>query len=91
MFQSDQADLSDIYVNQETKNIQAVAVDYLRNQWHIIDSAIEEDFTTMAHLDHGDPTIVSQTLDNSKWIIALSRDNGPLKYWMYDTTTKQIA
>jgi len=87
VFESSKADISDTYTDQETKEIQAVSVDYLRNEWFILDQAIKKDFDTVATLDHGDPHIVSQTLDNSKWIVAFERDNGPLNYWLYNSQT----
>jgi len=87
VFESTKADISDTYSDQETKEIQAVAVNYLRNEWFILDQAVKKDFDTVAALDHGDPHIVSQTLDNSKWIVAFEKDNGPLNYWLYNSQT----
>lgn len=84
VFESDKADVSGGIANPDTYEPEAVSVNYLRPEWHVLSDAIAPDITALGKLDQGDFSIGSRTKDNTKWIVAYNRDNGPPRYWLWD-------
>ena len=78
------ADLSDLMIHPTEKHVQAVAFTYKRRQWRILDQSIAEDFTYLNTVDDGEISIVSRSLDDSRWIVEYELDNGPPRYYFYD-------
>ncbi|MDP7573556.1 MAG: S9 family peptidase [Phycisphaerales bacterium] len=89
VFESDKADVSGGIVNPDTYEPEAITVNYLKPEWHILDEVIAKDIEALKKLDQGDFGIASRTKDNSKWIVAYNRDNGPPRYWLWDRPNQQ--
>ncbi|MDG1837828.1 MAG: alpha/beta fold hydrolase [Phycisphaerales bacterium] len=89
VFESDKADVSGGIGNPDTYEPEAVVVDYLRPEWHVLDSALAADIEALQKLDQGDFNISSRTKDNRTWIVAYNRDNGPPRYWLWDRDTQK--
>ncbi len=71
------------------KNVQAVAFNYERLNWTVIDPSIVEDMDYLLKLRDGDMKVVSQSLDNKAWIVEHLVDDGPGCYYLYDFATKR--
>lgn len=67
----------------------AVASQYEKTVWKILDLTYEEDFNKLKQLSDGEFSVVSQTLDNQIWMVAFLLDNGPVRYYKYDRTTRK--
>ncbi|MDD4653390.1 MAG: S9 family peptidase [Methanothrix sp.] len=78
------ADFGGCMVHPTEKYVQAVAFNYERLHWKILDPTVAADFDILRKLDDGDMTVVSRTLDDTIWIVAYSVDDGPLRYYFYD-------
>lgn len=78
------ADVGDKLVHPVTRQVQAVAVDYLRNQWKVVDPAIRADLQTLAGIGPGDIEITARTQDDRTWIVSYSAAESPLVYYRYD-------
>ena len=50
--------------------VQAVAFNYLRNEWKVLDPSIEADFAALRKLTHGDFAVVSRDRADRTWIVA---------------------
>ncbi len=85
------ADLSNIVRHPTQKHLQAVSFNYLREEWQILDKAIQADFDYLRGLDDGDLMIVSRTLDDSFWIVIYLVDDGPGRYYLYDRATRKAT
>jgi dipeptidyl aminopeptidase/acylaminoacyl peptidase len=83
------ADISGILVHPTEKNVQAVSFTVEREQWKILDKAIEPDFAYLRTVADGDFEIGSRTLDDKAWIVTYVLDNGPVKYYHYDREAKK--
>src|SRR5690606_10749842 len=59
------------------------SVNYRREQWHVLDDRIRADFDRLGRAIDGDFAITSRTLDDSRWIIAETPDDGPVRYHLY--------
>ena len=89
IFESDKADVGGVYSDPVTHEPKAVSVNYLRNEWHLIDPELQPDFDAISALDEGEVNIVDAPLDNRTWVLSYQQDRGPVKYWLYDRDTKQ--
>ncbi len=85
----EKSDIQGASLHPTEKNIQAYVTNYLRMKWHVIDEAIQPHFDAIRAIGEGDISILSRTLSNEQWIIALSSADKPVKYYLYKTGTKE--
>ena len=84
------ADLDGVLFHPSKKTIQAVAFNYERKEWKILDSAIEEDMKTLRAVADGDFEIVNRTYDDRYWVVAYTMDVSPIRYYRYDRTLRTV-
>ncbi|MFM9957089.1 MAG: S9 family peptidase [Phycisphaerales bacterium] len=77
------ADAGGVMTHPTERNVQAVAFNYKRNEWTILDKSIEPDFAYLRTVADGDFNVTSRSLDDKTWIVAYMRDNGPVKFYRY--------
>jgi len=82
--EDDRADLGEMLTHPTENTVEAVSFTYLRKAWKPLDPAVAADFEYLGTIADGDISIVSQTLDNNRWIVAFLLDDGPVKYYRYD-------
>ncbi|MBX3364673.1 MAG: S9 family peptidase [Phycisphaeraceae bacterium] len=63
---------------------QAVVSNPMRAEWQVIDLTIESDFKAVKSLSAGDASVTSRSADDRLWVAAVSRDDGPVRYYLYD-------
>lgn len=85
------ADISALLGHPTEKTILAVAENYTRTRWRVLDDSVRADFDALAKVSDGDFSVVSQTLDNQTWLVAYTEDDGPIRYYRYDRPTKKAA
>lgn len=78
------ADVGEALVHPTEKTVQAVAFDYDRQHWKIIDPAVKPDLDYLESVSDGDLGVVSRSLDDKRWIVAYTDDDGPVRYYRYD-------
>ncbi len=83
------SDLAGAMVHPTEKRVQAVAFNYTRQHWQILDPAIAEDMAYLKTVADGDIEVVSRTLDDQGWIVAYLMDDGPVRYYRYDRAARQ--
>jgi len=71
-------------IHPTEKNVQAVAAEYDRMHWKIIDPSIKDDIEYLRTVNDGDFFIESRTLDDKAWTVVYMSDDGPLAYYYYD-------
>ncbi len=71
-------------IHPTKKNVQAVAAEYDRMHWKIIDPSIKDDIEYLRTVNDGDFFIESRTLDDKAWTVVYMSDDGPLAYYYYD-------
>ncbi len=82
------ADTSGVMAHPVTGKIEAVSSNYLRNEWTFFDDGVQADFERLRTLHDTELAISSRTLADDKWIVTFVDDNGPVRYYEYDRTTK---
>jgi dipeptidyl aminopeptidase/acylaminoacyl peptidase len=78
------ADVGGAMVHPTTGQVQAVAVDYLREEWKALDPAIEADLRKLQAIGPGEFGINARTQDDRTWIVAYSAAEAPVVYYRYD-------
>ena len=64
--------------------VQAVAFNYDRVRWQVVDQAIAPDLEYLKTVNDGEINILSRTLDDSRWTVAFVNDDGPVRFYLYD-------
>lgn len=82
--QDARADTSDALIHPTEMNVQAVAFTYERKEWQILDESIAKDMAYLRTIDDGDMEVISRTLDDKRWIVAYTTDDGPVRYYRYN-------
>ena len=81
-------DVSDVVLNPDTYEIEAVAFTRARNEWMILDDGVGQDFEAISRLDDGDFSVTSYNNDYNMWTVAFTKDDGPVSFYLYDRATK---
>ncbi|MDT8323376.1 MAG: S9 family peptidase [Bacteroidota bacterium] len=81
---NEKADVAGILADPVTGRVQAVSTNYERVAWEILDDAIAKDIEYLESVVDGDISVTSRTRDDSKWTVAYTKDNGPVRYYLYD-------
>ncbi|MBN1154252.1 S9 family peptidase [candidate division KSB1 bacterium] len=90
IFQDPRADLSDIMIHPIEKTIEAAACNYTRTEWKILDESIKPDLDYLKGVTDGDLNVTSRSLDDNVWTVAYVKDDGPVRYYLYDRTEQQV-
>lgn len=85
------ADAGGVLAHPTEKTIQAVSFDYSRNEWKILDEAIQADFDYLKTVQAGDIIVADRTQDDKKWIVAFLQDDGPVKTYLYEREPEKKA
>jgi dipeptidyl aminopeptidase/acylaminoacyl peptidase len=83
------ADAGGIIMHPTEDTIQAVAFNYLRNEWTILDPSLQKDMDFLKTVSSGEINIGSRSLDDSVWTVTFSDDAGPARSYIYDRAKQQ--
>jgi dipeptidyl aminopeptidase/acylaminoacyl peptidase len=73
------------------KVIEAVASNYEKTEWTVLDESIKADLDYLKTLENAEVNITDRTLDDKLWTVAFTVDNGPVKYYLYDRSNKKAT
>ena len=76
-------------VHPSEKTVQAVGFTYERKEWQVLDASIATDLDYLRAVEDGDLEVVSRALDDSQWIVAYLRDDGPKRFYRYEREQKR--
>ena len=86
----ERADISGAMQHPTEHTLQAVSINYLRRRWQVLDESIASDFKYLEAAAEGEFSIASRTRDDQRWIVAYTRDDGPLRYYHYDRAARKL-
>ncbi len=89
LFEHPKADVSGAMGNPETGEIEAVAANYLRTEWQILDDAVADDLKYLRTVQDGEINVASRVKNDTLWTVVYVRDDGPVEYYLYDRTAKK--
>ena len=84
------ADVSDTIEHPRTGLAQAVAFEYDRASWKVLDDSLAADLERIADEEKGEFDVRSRSLDDRRWIVRYDRDDGPKTYYLYERDTGEL-
>lgn len=91
IYEDPMADVSQVMIHPVTKEIEAAASEYTRVEWTILDDNVRQDIEYLRTVRDGDINVTSRTLDDARWIVAYTIDDGPVQYYRYDRDHNQAT
>jgi dipeptidyl aminopeptidase/acylaminoacyl peptidase len=85
------ADAGEVIVHPTKHTLQAVAFNYQRTAWKVLDASIQKDLDALAKLDGGEVDVTSRTLDDKTWVVATSSDQHPARYYLWDRSKQKAS
>jgi dipeptidyl aminopeptidase/acylaminoacyl peptidase len=84
------ADVDGMLVDPRSGLVQAVSVNYLRDEWTVIDPTIAKDIENLTRLAAGGEfSVNSRTLDDRIWVVSISRSDAATTFHLYDRASGQ--
>lgn len=77
------ADVSDSLRHPTTNQVQAVAVNHLKEEWRSVDPAIAADLETLKAIGPGEAWVASRTQDDKTWIVGYAAAESPAVFYRY--------
>ena len=87
----DRADATGFIIHPSTRVPQAVAFEYDRVRWHVLDDSIAEDVEHIRRASQGDFHVVSRSHDDRLWVIVYDIDDGPARFYLYERETGDLS
>lgn len=84
-----QFDISGIETAPRSHKLQAAQFVKQRVAHEFLDSSLEADYEVLEAAGPGDIVNLSRTLDDDKWVVTYSRDDGPVQWYLYDRPAKK--
>ncbi len=84
IYTNPKADVSSAMIDPKTGEVEAVASNYLKTEWTTLDRDIKRDLDALRKVNPGEINVTSRTLEDDKWIVAFTDDNGPTTYYLYE-------
>ncbi len=66
----------------------AISFTRARTDWQVLDESVRADLAAIGKLRRGDFAVTSKTADNQLWVVAVTADDGPVTFHLYDRKTK---
>ena len=89
--ESDKADVGDTLAHPATGKIQAARIEYLRDEWQVVDPAIKGDIEFLNSNARGQWRVTSRSHDDKRWTVQVDRVTEPVAFWLYDRSAKQFS
>lgn len=86
-------DLGDTRIlNPKTFEIDAIAANYLRQEWIVLNPAVQSDLRFLRNnLNSVDFLVDSQSNDNDRWVVTAYGPKQPLSYFLYDRRRQVLS
>jgi len=85
------ADSGAVIIHPTKHTLQAVAFNYLKETWKVLDRSIQKDLDNLAKLDGGEVHITSRTLDDKTWVVATTSEQHPGHFYLWDRAKQKAS
>ena len=82
-------DISGAMIDDVKRIPLAVSFTKARLEWKVLDDSVKADFEVLAKVRRGDFTVSSKTIDDKKWLVTYTTDDGPVTWYLYDRAAKK--
>jgi len=87
---SDKADVSEVLLNPVTRQAEAYAINYLKEEWHPVGDALKADIAALNDLIKGQWKVTSRSDDNALWVVYADEVVKPITYYLYDHKARKV-
>ncbi|MCZ6661431.1 MAG: S9 family peptidase [Actinobacteria bacterium] len=91
LFADPRSDVVETLQHPRTHRVQAVATNFDRKSWVVLDPAIEADFSYLTSVADGDLQIWDRTLDDRHWLVGYDVSDQPYTYFYYDREARRAT
>ncbi len=91
VFEDPRVDVGATLVHPRTGVVQAVAIDYQREKWQVLDPAIASDVARLEAIGPGVVDVSSRTLDDRTWIVLYYAAENPGTYYRYQRDSGELT
>jgi dipeptidyl aminopeptidase/acylaminoacyl peptidase len=88
--ESQRADVADVWIDPVTHEVDAYASNYLKTEWVGLDDVARADIAFLDGQLEGEPTVVSRSADDARWIVVEDGPTTPLRVYLYDRTARAL-
>ncbi len=85
------ADVSGAMMHPRSHRMEAVAFEYERVHWVVLDEAVKEDLELLSGLEDGELTVADRSLDDRHWLVLFHDDDGPARYYRFDRESDEAT
>lgn len=89
--ESDKADIGGTMWNPKTDKFEAYAVNYLKNEWTVVDPAIKGDLDFLKSQLKGEIAVTARTDEDDRWIVAVDPVTASSASYLYDRKAKTLT
>ncbi len=84
-------DVAGVLEHPTMHTIQAVAFNYTRPEWKVLDPSVQGDLAYLRTLAEADLTVTTRTLDDRLWTVVAIVDDGPARFYLYDRSARKAT
>ena len=90
---NDKCDVGGVSLDQDTKEVRLVSFNYARLDRVFFDDNLKADYDVLESKapEGAEVRVVSKTRDESTWVVAYTRSDGPTEYKLYDQVKKELT
>jgi dipeptidyl aminopeptidase/acylaminoacyl peptidase len=89
--ESSKADVQDVWTDPRSREPEAYSVNYLRNTYTPLAPDAKKDIETLSKALGGDFTVVSRTLDDTRWVVVTDDPTRGLSSHLYDRSSGKVT
>ena len=89
--ESPKGDVDKVLLNPVTRVAEAFSINYLRNEWYPIGTALRADLAALDKQVHGQWNVVSRNDADTKWIVLADEVVKPITYYLYDRKSRKLS
>ena len=82
-------DVTNVIINPDTREPQLAALSKERLEWVVLDPSVADDVAAIKAIQDGDMIPIDRDHADATWLIAFDVDDGPVRYYAFDRSTKQ--
>jgi dipeptidyl aminopeptidase/acylaminoacyl peptidase len=83
-------DVTHLMVNPDTYAVQAVTFGRAREEWHVLDPAVQPDFDDLSRRFQGEWALINRDDADALWLIRHDQDCGPVEFYAYQRQARQL-
>ncbi len=85
------ADVADAMMHPTEHTLDAVAFEYDRKAWTVLEDEVAADLDKLRAVQDGELEVSDRSVDDRTWLVLFHDDDGPVKYYRYDRDSGEAS